>query len=848
MKKFLLVFLAVILVLQSFVVSAASVESNFDLVEGLGFVPEGYFAKSMDGAATREEIAFMMAKLYSLEEQAPVQTKFEDVDPESIYSGYIAKLNAAGIINGESETVFNPNGAFTMGTADILVMRTFGFSEIAKSEAESIKFASHMGLHKDVSLLNGSVMTRAGLLRFMQNILEADLPEMTITGNTPISAEYNLNNRRTVLGDWLGVSVYSGIITDVDDIKYVVSAEINGNTYDTNHTILDEGSVHSFKADSSLNINKYLNVPVTLWVDKDKNLLNIDFGRNIDVKYMYVSAVNGDYDEANRYSGAYVTELAFNDDNKDYSVTDDFALYYNFEETKKPVKVIGNFAKVVFEKNRVKSLELWDLQEGGIIKSIDSEEIIYTKGAVASTKIKDMDSVSKMLFFVDGESVDIRDMKPDCVFSYYKDEEKMVVVASQKKVTDVLHSFSDGEIRIGNIFYAIDSAYYSTDGVNYSKKSNRPSELLGQVVDAYFDASGKCAYLKASKEDALLSGKRIGMVIGSEEQIFGERIVSVLLLEPTIEKKLLTLSDKVKLEDGLDLNTVLTTVNTKNGELVLEFDIRNDKIMGISKPLPYAGIAEEVRFNGFPNNGAQSMVALDKAYTMSGENQTLYFGDTPLTFLYERDGVLNARTVPWSKLYNSNSGLATEIWAKCYGYESSSDMRLALFCGNTGIVSSDNGTAFGIVVGKGAALDDEGTTVATLEVLDQNGRKTFTMPEEEAAGIPDYAYIQYFSGGILKNEDEITIRSAVDLSGTVEEMVASGLKTGKVTRIDDTRVYFESGAVYFLDPVKGCVCYERVQDGRGTQFLAMDLSDIEIGDTIAYYAPANGILCILVLD
>ena len=151
-------------------------------------------------------------------------------------------------------------------------------------------------------------------------------------------------------------------------------------------------------------------------------------------------------------------------------------------------------------------------------------------------------------------------------------------------------------------------------------------------------------------------------------------------------------------------------------------------------------------------------------------------------------------------------------------------------------------------MGKGTALNSEGETVATLEVLDQNGRNNFILPEKEAKEIPDCAYIQYFTGGVLKDANEITIRSAVDLSGSVEDMVASGLKTGKITRIDDTRVYFESGAVYFLDPVKGCVCYERMQDGRGTQFLAMDLSDVETGDTIAYYAPSNGILCILVLD
>jgi len=846
MKRVLAFLLMTAVVLSGMNVFAA--EDDFSLAEGLGFVPDGFYAKGMDSAAMREDLAFVMAKLYSLEDATATATKFEDVDPESAYSGYIKRLSDAGIINGESETRFNPQGVVTLGIADIVLMRTLGFSDIAKSESESVKFAMQMGLHRSVQTMDNQVLTNRGLLMFVQNVLEAELPTVAITGNDGYSAEYNMSNGKTVLGDLLGVSVYSGTVTAVDDERYTVSVKIEKNLYDTNHKILAEGEVYTFKADLSLNINEFLNIPVNLWVDKNDQLIDIAYGRNVEVRYAYVSAVNGDYDENNLYSGAYIKNVAFNDDSKDYSVADDFSLYYNFEKTVKPVEIIGNFAKVVFEKNKIVSMELWALNEGGIIKSIDAEEIIYTKGSVSTAKLANMENCSKMLFFVDGESVDIRDMKPDSVFNYYMDDENLVVVASQKKVTDVLHSFGDGEIRIGNIFYNIDSAYYSTDGVNYSKKSAKPSELLGQVVDAYFDASGSCVYLKVADGDALVSSKRIGMIIGSEEQVFSERLVSILFLEPTIEKKVVTLSDKVKLEDGLDLTTVLTTVNTKNGELVLEFDIRNDKIMGISKPMAYAGFKEEVRFNGFPNNGAQSMVALDKSYTLSGETQTLYFGDTPLTFLYEKDGVLNARVVPWSKLYNSNSGLGTEIWAKCYGYEASSDMRLALFCGNTGIVSSDNSTAFGIVVSKGTALDAEGTTVATLEVLDQNGRKTFTLPEDEAAGIPDYAYIQYFTGGVLKDENEITIRSAVDLSGTVEEMVAAGLKTGKVTRIDDTRVYFESGAVYFLDPVKGCVCYERMQDGRGTQFLAMDLSDVEVGDTIAYYAPSNGILCILVLD
>jgi len=852
MKKYIILLLSLLLVLQAFTVSAATTKNQYDLLDNLGFIPAGFEDKNLNDLATRDDLAAMTAKLMNLKDLAPTETAFTDVGADNLQSGYIKMLNEAGIVNGVSETEFAPKGSVSMTTAATMVFRVLGYEGLVAKDSDYGTLAYSLKLHKDVALNEKGQLTNAGLLQFFQNVLEMELPYDVFSYTADGKPLYDDGEDESVLGALLDISAYEGVVTAVHDAKCSVTVKVESNRK-SNPVQRQEGSSYTFTVDNGINVNNYLHVPCVFWVDDNDHIVAIEPEKNVEVICAYVYSVNGDYDAQHTYSGAYIKEIMLNDNDEIYDVHQDFKLYYNFAQTEQAVEIIGNFARIVLKDDEVIVMELWDLEEGGLITEVDGADITYTSGTRQNINLKDFGDVQKRLIFIDGVSSDIKDLRNDSVFYYYKDDENFVVVASEKKVTDVLHSVSATQLQIGNILYNAGDVYYSTDGKNFNEKG-MPESLLGQTVDAYFTAGAKCLYVMPVDPDSVKTNTYIGLITGSKEKIFGAVDVQILFLEPAIETKVYPLSEKLLqepslyVEEGLDLDVILSTVNTKDGELILEYEIRNDEIVGIKTPLRYAGYRDEIRFNGFPNNGGRPMIVTTGNYTNSGGNQVVYFFDTPLTFLYEKDGKLNARVVPWSKIYNSNSGLERVICLQAFGYENNSDMRLALFCGNTEMVSSEVSKNFGLVIGKSSAVDAEGNVCTSLEVLDNNGTKNYILPNEEARTIPEKAYIEYFTGGILKDENEITVLSSVDLSGSVEDMEAAGLAIGTVARADDKRLVFEDGKAFFYDPVKTCVFYKRMQDSRGTRFEAIDKTELAPGDSVAYYNSSNGLLCIIALS
>jgi len=847
MKKYLIILLTVLFILQGFPVAATASQNDYSLLKNLGFITEEFAEKDMVAAATRDDLAVMTGKLMNLENVAPAQTIFTDVAPDSVQSGYIKMLNEAGIVQGVSETEFNPKGSVGIATAATLVFRVLGYEGLVSKDTDYANLAYRLKLEKNVQLNEQAELTNAGLMQFFANVLAMELPYDIFSYSEDGTPFYGEGEDESVLGRLLNVSVYNGVVTSALDNSYSVVVRIDENLYDSNPNVLATGSMHTFTASIDVDINSYVHVPCTFWVDENEHIVAVVPQRNVEVKYAYVYSVNGDANVAHTYSGAYINEIILNDDDNVYDVSDDLTLYYNFAETTKAVKIAGNFAKLVMKNDEIIVMELWDLTEGGIVTSVDGTDIRYTEGLRQNLKLTDFDDAKKRLIYIDGESSDIKDLRADSVFYYYKDENNFVLVVSEKKVTDVLHSIHNTQLQVGNILYNGNNVYYSTDGKNYNKKGS-PLELLGQTVSVYFTPGASCLYVMPIDPDSVKKNTYIGLLIGKKVKTFGEVDVQILFLEPTIERKVYPLSKKITVGEGLDLDTVLNTVNTKQGELVLEYEIRNNEIVRISKPLGYEGFADVIKFNGFPNNGGRALLSITSAYNTSGATQTLYFFDTPLTFLYEKDGRLEAKEVPWSKLYNSNSGLDAYIHLKAFGYENNSDMRLALFCGNTEMISSEETKNYGLVVGKALAVDAEGEVCTSLQILDHKGTKNYLMPNDEAKSIPDTAYIQYFTGGILKADNEITVLSSVDLSGTVEEMQNAGLSIGTVKRIDDKRMVLTNGAAYFFDPAKTCVIYKRTQNSRGTRFDSIEKGDLTDGDTVAYYGAGNGLLCIIDLD
>ncbi len=885
MKRIITLVLSLIFILQGISVAAAVPANDYARLENFGFIPEGFETKDMSAAATREDLAFMMAKLMKVGDMSPIKTKFEDVEETSVYSGYINILNKAGVISGESATRFNPKGSFTLATADRLVVKVLGYTGIAQDEEQCVNLATRLQMNKNVEVLDNKAVTNGGLVQFIHNVIEADLPKVSFNDAESTVPVYSITNDRSVLGTWLGISAYYGTVDEVNDSAHEAVVTITKNKYEANSKMLAAGSVHTFKGASNLNLNKFLNVPSILWVDKNGVIIAMEYDLNVEVKYGYVYSVNGDDNAAHTYSGAYVNEIMLNDDNTIYKADAGMEFFYNFKEYSGAVKIIGNFAKVILKNNKIIGMEMWDLKEGGLVTSAVGGEIVYTQGAITGKVLSSFDEAEKRVVYIDGKIADIGDLRTESVFSYYSDSENAVIVASHVKITDVLKSYRSNQLQIGSILYNINTPfYYTTDGKAFSKGTN-PSALLNSVVSAYIHPSGGCMYLEPADPSSIKTNKRIGILVGQKQATFGDEQVNILLLEPTIEKKIVTVSENLRVVDAYgykDLNgnfprslyTELGGVSNnadawaaikaasfpynQNAPFVLEFDIRDDKLIEVSKPLHYYGLKDIMSIPNFLNHNVPTDVRI--MYTAAygaeyaeglGRDQEIYMRDTPFVFLLEKDGMVEAKIIPWGELYNST---ADGVKFMPFGYEGNSDFRLALFCGNTADVTRNEVQA-GIVMGKGLSLDAEGEACGNLTVITSSGAETmYKVTIEEANALPEYAYIEYTVGGVTKESDEITIKpgSTIDLSmDEIVEDPSKNMYVGTVSRIDDMRIGFDNNEdrIYFMKRISGKTSFfERISNHRGVTFKSIERSDVRIGDKMAFYKTTQGILIAIVTE
>ncbi len=891
MKRIITLVLSLIFILQGITVAAAVPANDYARLESFGFIPEGFETKDMSAAATREDLAFMLARLMKVGDMSPIKTQFEDVEETSVYSGYINILNKAGIINGESATRFNPKGSFTLATADRLVVKILGYTGLANNEEQCVNLTTRLQMNRDVQVLDNKAVTNGGLIQFFHNVVEADLPNVTFNDAELTVPVYSISNERSVLGTWLGISAYYGTVDEVNDKDHEATVTITKNKYEANSKKLDAGSSYTFKGAENINLNKYLNVPSILWVDKTGTIIAMEYESDIEVKHGYVFSVDDSETKGDLSTISASKEVMLFNDDTIYKIDSGVRFFYNFEETNSPKQVVGNFAKLVLKNGKIVVMEAFKMTEGGLITSIDGTEIIYTQGTIKGKTLKDFDEASKRLIYIDGESADLRELKDKSVFAYYKDDENFVIAASHKRVIDTFKVKSGNKLQIGNILYKMSNPFYYSNGTVFTKGTN-PSVLLNCTVDAYFHPNGELMYILPANDEAIASNKKLGILLGHDQEVFGPEMVYIMFLEPTIEKKIVEVSEYLKVVDaygykdrdgnlpssfwtdlGVSNNadawsavkTASATLN-RNDPFVLEFDVRNDKLVEVSMPLHYYGFEKVLGVPTFHDHNDANYIRIVQSagygvldgvdYTDTsrlGYNQTLYLKQAPLMFLFEKDGMPDAKILTWADVNNS---ISTGVKLKPFGFEGNSDVRLALFCGATeNIAKRDNKS--GVVIGRGMSLDEAGEPCETIIVVGEGGETTYKLTDASATalGSSEYAFIRYTTGGLNSEADEINITagSVIDLSAadiTPDEL--NNFYVGTVSSVDDTRIGFDydESKIFFLVRSKNTnpSYFERISSSRGTQFSAIKVSDINVGDKIAFYRTEEGIQFALVLE
>ncbi|MBQ2456237.1 MAG: S-layer homology domain-containing protein, partial [Firmicutes bacterium] len=106
-------------------------EEAINVLTGLGVLegyPDGTFKP--EGKVTRAEMVKMICAALALPvTEGTYTTKFTDVKPDAWYSAYVYYAITLGIIEGKSETIFDPMGNVTYDQAITMVMRALGYTE-----------------------------------------------------------------------------------------------------------------------------------------------------------------------------------------------------------------------------------------------------------------------------------------------------------------------------------------------------------------------------------------------------------------------------------------------------------------------------------------------------------------------------------------------------------------------------------------------------------------------------------------------------------------------------------------------------------------------------------------------
>lgn len=182
--------------------TAIEVLSSLDIVKGKTdeiFEP--------DSMLTRAEMVTIVLRMMGMHESADNQNVFEDLPSSHWAYANISAAYRLGIINGTSETTFEPDKAVTYEQAVKMVVSALGYTMQAEAgggyPSGYLSKASQLDILKGVK--NGGDMTRGNMAILVYNALDVPMFMQNVFGD----AEY-AESDETILSHYLKVEKYAG--------------------------------------------------------------------------------------------------------------------------------------------------------------------------------------------------------------------------------------------------------------------------------------------------------------------------------------------------------------------------------------------------------------------------------------------------------------------------------------------------------------------------------------------------------------------------------------------------------------------------------------------------------------
>ncbi len=491
----------------------------------------------MDGSfrgfekVTRSEFARLMCDYLGLEvnENAPkTGLKFTDVKSDHDDYGYIKRATEYGLMNGVSDTEFNPDGSITNVQAVKVLLHAMDFGSIAQNMGGYpegyVKLGISLGMMKDSAEVS---ITKEGIVDILYNSYDIRIPKINYDGGKITYTDDE--DGETILSRYHNIYKFKGIVegneyTSLAGDKYYQNNQLyaNGTVFDTDfedaYKYLGYDVEYYAQVDDSKGLYKIISVTKrsknkVLEIDGDdvisapsKTSLTYDNnGKNKTIKISPVCDMI-----YNRVSNPYFTEkdyflnsgtLTFIDNNGD-SEYDICVVEDNKTVVVESVSTVNNSLKNVYTagndtikefrfedmdedytevyKNGVRILPE-DIKKGDILTVLSSKDgrvnIITVGGETVSGKIESINKTENTIT-VDGKELELGYAYLNAVKN--NDAQAPILALGQEAT---FYTDLKGEIVFAEIGAVYNYGYVRKIGLNEDTEGNKWVKIFNEKED-----------------------------------------------------------------------------------------------------------------------------------------------------------------------------------------------------------------------------------------------------------------------------------------------------------------------------------------------------------------------------
>lgn len=502
--------------------------------------PDGTFRPA--NSITRAEFATAVVNLLGLGDDAAFVkkvTKFNDVPADHWATGYINIATEQGVISGYPDGTFRPEQPVTYNEAITMLVRMLGYgiSVVGGYPAGYVAKAREIGITDGVKA-SSQVATRGDVAIMLANSLTIDLMEQNSWGDDNVYQEIP---GKTLLNKIYDITEVEGIVTetpavsegvlDNNEIKFVATEDVI-NDYDPN--TYEDGKTYDATVLPDINIDELLGEEVTLWVNDDDEVVNVeidtdpddiinDWIANVDPDKNEIELDNEDTYDLAQDVVAYYNGARINiDDKAAESAGGDYLLNTGYPMVK---LVLNDDGEVIF-------IDAWGVYNDKITLVIDEVDVeneelegFDQNGSTIKLELDDVDYVVKK----DGKTISLADIQEDdVVYVFVPGDDPTDIDASNidfynlwvydKKVEGTLEKVKAEGSSTWDYAIIVDGEEYWLDGYTTyvldedddpefidedGEIDDNLDDLVGEEVTLLFDYEGCVRHIEA--KDAVAS-------------------------------------------------------------------------------------------------------------------------------------------------------------------------------------------------------------------------------------------------------------------------------------------------------------------------------------------------------